>query len=326
MQFNIKDYIKREKTQSKWLFPAEVAMCVYALFTLVMVLFTATKLQHADVLVWERVRVVLTTGALLVVYRLWPCKLMAFFRIVVLLLFLSWWYIDTYELNKHLPNLDPLFAGLDQQFFGCQPALLWCQQYSSVFIAEAMDFGYSFFFPMNACLVIMVFLRDYENFQRISFVLLASFYLYYVIYDLLPVTGPQYYYLAAGMDNIAAGVFPDVGNYFATHMEALPTPGYEGGLFHSMVETAHATGERPTAAFPSSHIGISTLTMVLALRLRYWKFALVWAIPYLLLCISTVYIQAHYAVDSIAGFFTGVIFALALDYFYLAKVQKGSRR
>lgn len=312
----VKELLTPEKITMKWLFPAETAMIIYAVFTLLLVLFTATNLHDADAMIWFRIRIVLTTAAMWLVYRIWHCRLMIFARIVILLLSLSWWYPDTYELNRHFQNLDPWFAQMDQSLFGCQPALLWCQQFSSPIIAELMDFGYAMYYPMFVILIIYIFFKRYEEFDRIAFVILASFYIYYVIYDLLPVTGPQYYYLAAGLDNIAAGNFPDVGYYFATHSEALPTPGYQNGIFHAMVESAHAAGERPTAAFPSSHVGVSTITMVMALRLREWKYALIIAIPYLLLCFSTVYIQAHYAVDAIAGFITAVPLAFALDVFY----------
>lgn len=294
-----------------------MTMVVYAIFTLVMVLFTSTNLHDADAMVWERVRVVLTTIVLWGVTRIWPCRFMQLFRIVVLLYFLSWWYPDTYLLNRQLPNLDHIFASIEQDIFGCQPALIWCQKFSSPIIAEMMDFGYAMYYPMFVFLILIIFFRKYTEFNRVSFVILTSFYIYYVIYDLLPVTGPQYYYLAAGLDNIAAGSFPDVANYFATHSEALPTPGYEDGIFHYLVESAHETGERPTAAFPSSHVGVATITMIMAMRLRQWKYAAVWAVPYVLLCLATVYIQAHYAIDAIAGLLTGIPTALCLDEMYL---------
>lgn len=309
-------YFIREKNPIKWLFPAEIAMVLYAVFTLIIVLFTATNLHGSDAMIWDRVRVVVTTLAVWVVYRIYPCRLMAFVRIVVLLAFLGWWYPDTYELNKQFENLDPLFASWDQALFGFQPALVWCEKMSSPIVSEMFDFGYSMYYPLFVIYIFYVLLTRYEDLQKVSFVILAAFYIYYVIYDLLPVTGPQYYYLAAGVENIAAGVFPDVGDYFATHTECLPTPGWEHGLFHSLVETAHAAGERPTAAFPSSHVGIATITMALVIKMREWKCLLFMAVPYLLLCLSTVYIQAHYAVDAMAGFVSAIIIFFALDFVY----------
>ena len=37
---------------------------------------------------------------------------------------------------------------------------------------------------------------------------------------------------------------------------------------------------------------------------------------YILLCVATVYIQAHYAIDAIVGFFTGVSFYFIFDLLY----------
>ena len=83
-------------------------------------------------------------------------------------------------------------------------------------------------------------------------------------------------------------------------------PGWSDGFFYHMVENAHAAGERPTAAFPSSHVGITTILMFLAWRLRNkWLF---WGMMplYALMCFATVYIQAHYVVDVIGGWVSAV--------------------
>ena len=76
-----------------------------------------------------------------------------------------------------------------------------------------------------------------------------------------------------------------------------------------LVGMAQASGERPTAAFPSSHIGISTVIMLLAMRAKR-GLALALAPFYVLLCCATVYIKAHYLVDAFAGVITGVLLYL----------------
>jgi membrane-associated phospholipid phosphatase len=68
-----------------------------------------------------------------------------------------------------------------------------------------------------------------------------------------------------------------------------------------MVESSQQVGERPTAAFPSSHVGMSTVLMIMAWRGSKRLFACLFPF-YLLLCGATVYIQAHYLIDSIVGF------------------------
>jgi len=161
---------------------------------------------------------------------------------------------------------------------------------------------------------LFAFFFRYKEFDRTVFIILTAFFIYYVIFIFLPVTGPQYYYLAVGLDNIAAGVFPDVGNYFASHQEALPMPGWSDGVFYHMVENAHTAGERPTAAFPSSHVGVTTILIFLAWRLRNrWLF---WGMMpfYVLMCLATVYIQAHYAIDVVGGWVSAVIIYIVLHF------------
>ena len=115
-------------------------------------------------------------------------------------------------------------------------------------------------------------------------------------------------YKAVGISNITHGIFPDVQYYFSNHHDCLPSPGYTDGIFYDLVEDAKAAGERPTAAFPSSHVGISTICMLLAWHSRNKKLLFIMLPFYILLCLATVYIQAHYAIDAIAGFITALIF------------------
>jgi membrane-associated phospholipid phosphatase len=120
------------------------------------------------------------------------------------------------------------------------------------------------------------------------------------------VTGPQYYFPAIGLENARDGVFASLGDYFNFNHELLPGPGYSKGFFYKLVESSQQVGERPTAAFPSSHVGISTILMIMAARLS--KRLALFMLPfYVLLCCATVYIQAHYLIDAIAGFVSSII-------------------
>ena len=135
----------------------------------------------------------------------------------------------------------------------------------------------------------------------------------------LPVTGPQYYYLAVGLDNIAAGVFPNIGDYFLTHDEMMTMPGYQDGWFYQFMLHAHAAGERPTAAFPSSHVGATIVMLMLALRTKSRWLSWFVGVMLALMCMSTVYIRAHYAIDVIAGLVVGFVF-----FFMLQGVASGA--
>lgn len=301
----------------KWLFPAELGMMIYAAFTILLLLFTYTMQPNAEALLWWRLRVVALTLALWIVYRLWPCRLMVMARISLLLVTLSWWYPDTYELNCHLPNFDHVFAQWDQSLFGFQPSLEWSKAFPSPVVGELMKMGYGLYFLMFVSMIFITFFRKYKDLQRVSFVIISSFFLYYVIFVLVPVSGPQYYYLAAGVDNIAAGIFPKIETgYFAQHLECLAIPGWQDGLFHQLVQASHNAGERPTAAFPSSHVAIATISMLMAIRQKEWVYLVVFAVPYVFLVMGTVYIYAHYAVDAIAGFVTAIPVFFMMEYAY----------
>ena len=317
----MKQLFKLETKTYKGLFASEWAMIAYLMLTTLVIVFCYTKVQNPEAMLWGRGRILFTTLALYAVYRMVPCRLTRLIRIVVQVALLSWWYPDTYELNRMFPNLDHIFATWEQQLFGCQPALLFSQLpflggdgIGGVIFSELMDLGYASYYPMIAVVIIYYFFRRYDEFLRASFVVMASFFLFYVIFVFLPVVGPTFYYQAVGLDTIMQGVFPNVGDYFNHHTECLPSPGYTDGFFYHLVENAKAAGERPTAAFPSSHVGISTILMFLAWHARDRRLLFVLLPFYVLLCFSTVYIQAHYAIDALAGLVTGAIFYFVLMY------------
>ena len=306
----LSQYIELERKPHRGLMALEWVTLAYMALTLLIVLFASTKLGNPQAMVWDRVRLGAITLAMWVVYRLVPCRLTRLLRVVLQLSLLGTWYADTYELNKLFPNLDPVFASLEQGLFGCQPALLFSQHFPQAFFSELMNMAYASYFPIIATTVLFYFFCRYEQFERAAFVVLASFFAFYVIYDLVPVTGPMYYYHAVGVDQVVRGVFPSVGDYFLTHTDMMTSPGWSDGLFYQLVADLHTSGERPTAAFPSSHVGISVVCMLLVWRARNRKLFFT-LLPFaLLICLATVYIRAHYAVDVIGGLVTGVAFYL----------------
>lgn len=312
MKTFIKNLFKIEKKPKKGLMALEWVMVAYLVLTLLYTFFLQTKLVNPEAMIWGRLRILVTTILLWGVYRLLPCRLTRFIRVFVQFMLLAWWYPDTYELNRILPNFDHVFAQWDQDWFGCQPALLFSQQWSSAFCSEILDVAYVAYFPMIFVVLTYYFFARYQEFERASFIVLAGFFIYYAIYIVIPVAGPTFYYKAVGVKNIMAGIFPNVHDYFNYHQDCLPSPGYADGIGYHLLTDAHEAGERPTAAFPSSHVGITTMLMWLVLHIRQYKLFW-WLLPvYLLLCISTVYIQAHYLIDSLAGFVTGTIFYFAL--------------
>ncbi len=314
----IKDYFKIDKNPKKGLMTLEWVMLGYMAITIITMLFTYTKLVNPEAMLWGRLRVLVMTIALWAVYRMIPCRITKMVRIIAQMALLAWWYPDTYEINRMFPNLDHIFAGWEQDLFGCQPALLFAKTMPWAAVSELMSMGYFMYYPMIALVTFYYFFCRYYEAERAAFVMLASFFIYYLFYIYVPVVGPTFYFEAVGISEITKGIFPALGDYFNTHTNCLPTPGYTDGIFYQLVEDAKNAGERPTAAFPSSHVGVSTICMLLVWHAGNRKMLYVMLPFYIFLCLATVYIQAHYLIDAIAGFISAVVI-----YFALMAVSKG---
>lgn len=311
-RLRIKDYFIRDEKPHQGLLPFEWVAIGYLLFTLLMMAVVWDKLTAPGDMLKGRAQFLLVTLACWGFYYLWPCRFMMFVRVLGQMAFLGWWYPDTFELNRSLPNLDHIFAQWEQSLFGCQPSLLFSQKVPYGWFSEVMCLGYVSYFPLMLITYLYYFFRRYQEFQMTAFVMLTSFFAYYVVFVLLPVTGPQFYYLAAGTEKIAAGIFPNLGDWFLTHAERMAAPGWTDGFWYHMLDLTHDAGERPTAAFPSSHVGVTTVVMLLALRTRCRGLIFTILPFYITMCFSTVYIYAHYAIDAIAGLLSGTLLYFAL--------------
>ncbi len=293
------------------------------LFTTVLTCIYWNGITDPMGMITTRLGMLALMAAMYGIYRAYPCRILRIARVVPTLLGLIFWYPETYDYCSQLPYLDHIFAGIDQTLFGCQPALVFNQLLPSAFWSEAFNCGYYAYYYMMTATVLFYLLCRYNQADRAGFIFLASFFIYYIIYEFLPVAGPQYYFKAVGTEAATTGIFPEVGYYFQTHTDML-MPEIKG-IFSQLVLGAQEVGERPTAAFPSSHVGMSTVTMLLALKSgnRY----LFWCMMplYLLLCCATVYIQAHYLIDSICGFICAVAFfyltAWVYDSYYVKIIK-----
>lgn len=297
-------------------FVGEALTVGYALVTAIIVFILWNKLDNPMSFLWGRIAIISAIGLLYLTASSGKyLKMISVIRAVFPLCLLSFWYSETYEFNRVFPNLDHIFAQIEQNLFGFQPAITFSQNFSNKWISEAFNLGYFSYFPMMVFVVLYCFFYKREQFNRLSFIFLGSFFLYYLLFIFIPCAGPQFYFPVIGMENAEKGIFTEVGNYFVHNIQLLPGPGYKNGLFYQMVELSQAMGERPTAAFPSSHVGISTILMI-------WLFfnnkkALLALLPlYLLLCGATVYIQAHYLIDVFAGWISAVLFYLLFAFLF----------
>lgn len=305
---------KREEQVTAFLAVEKLGL-LYNLLTTILVIIFFDRLQDPKAMLMGRFLVAAGTFVLIYIYTKYPSRATVFLRVLFQMALLSYWYPDTFEFNRIFPNLDHLFAQADLTLFGCQPAIMFDQVCSGFLWREAFNMGYWLYYPMIATVAIYAFFGRPREAERTTFIIMCSFFIYYFIYIFLPVAGPQFYFPVIGDGVALAGPFPELGDYFNLNPEITIAQEGKGGLFTELVGMAQSSGERPTAAFPSSHIGVTTILVILAYRLNRRIFAVMFPV-YLLLCCATVYIKAHYLVDAIAGLVTGALFYMLTSWMY----------
>jgi len=307
-----KDLFRIDANPIKGLVAVEWVNIAYLAFTLLLIFFTYTKCeQDFPVMMGNRISVFVIIIALWWVYRMIPCRFTMLARMLFQVASLSIWYPDIYYLNKMFPNLDHFFATWEQQIFGCQPALLFSEMVPGKVMSELMSLGYGSYYFLLVLIIVYYFIWHYKEFERATFILITAFFIYYVIFIFLSVMGPQYYYPVIGYDNVAKGIFPTITSQPEEFVQ-IDILGWQDGLFHKIIMLFHNAGERPIAAFPSSHVGAMTVIMLLIAHTRNWKL-FAWMTPLsLLLCLATVYLRAHYVIDAIAGLISGIIIYIVL--------------
>ena len=201
-------------------------------------------------------------------------------------------YKETAMLNTLIfPKIDEFLSNLDQNIFKFQPSIEFSKHFNSLFFSELFYFGYFCYYllPLVVFGILYKFLP--QKMEEFGFILVSSFLLYYFIFIIIPAEGPQFYF-----------TFPD------NHIEAQ-------GIFGNAIKLIQKNGEAPTAAFPSSHVGISWIVI-------FWLYqnlrkSVKYFLPFvILLMFSTVYIKAHYFVDVVAGFLTApIVFFLTFKFY-----------
>jgi membrane-associated phospholipid phosphatase len=175
--------------------------------------------------------------------------------------------------------LDGFFMNLDVRIFGQFPALFFRGKHGNPFLDEFFHFFYFSYFLVIPLTGILLFRKDVKLFEKAIFQFSSLLYVCYLIYIILPVEGP----------------IPLRNEYYQ-----------HGGPFQTMVDLIWAGGEKPGAAFPSSHVAATFVaawwgsTHFKRMKIPYW-------LTFLFLSIATVYCMFHYAVDVIAGLFLGIL-------------------
>ena len=237
------------------------------------------------------------------------------FRYIFIGCLFVYWYPETFYFNRYFENFDHLLARADFIMFGFQPSLIFSQIYPQHWFSELMNLGYLSFFPLLIITCLYFYHNDRKYAEFFFFTTILAFFLFYLLFLLVPASGPQYYFQLIDNKQISAGIYPSIGDYFSNnYINLRHTP--PSGIFKFCLDLIRNIGERPTGAFPSSHIGNSTLVIILLLVKRKYKLALILLPVYVLLVLSTVYLGAHYFIDVIAGFIAAFIFYGLSVYLY----------
>lgn len=183
-----------KKTENhKGLFAVEKITLIYNLLTSILILFLFQEMDHPGRMLVDRIIIAGMTFLLMYLYRLAPCRFSAFVRMAIQMSLLSYWYPDTFEFNRIFPNLDHVFASAEQWIFGGQPAVWFSAYFPQMWVSEPFNMGYFFYYPMILVVMMWYFFYRYDLFEKVSFVVVTAFFIYYLIYIFVPVA-EQFYF------------------------------------------------------------------------------------------------------------------------------------
>src|SRR5574344_857258 len=126
----------------KGLFALEKVVLIYNLLISILILYLFPRMNHPVAMLDQRVVMLCLTLFMIYLFKRFHFKYMAFIRVGFQMSLLSYWYPDTFEFNRFLPNLDYVFAGIDQSLFGGQAALWFCRSLPYNWISEAFFLGF----------------------------------------------------------------------------------------------------------------------------------------------------------------------------------------
>jgi membrane-associated phospholipid phosphatase len=264
----------------KIVYPTDLITLAYILITGIFIILSGFKLTDINTHLSIRIGFVLIITLLIYLDFYFPNRVIRFLRIFYPLALLGYFYPEIDYLNNvFFNNMDPQVANLEITIFGGHPSVWFSEYFPWKWFNELMNFSYFSYYFLIFLVAYWVYKKNPEKFPFVMFIICMSFYIYYFIFILFPVAGPQFYLTP-----------PD---------NQLP----DAYLFREAIKFVHSIGERPAAAFPSSHVGI--MCILLYLSYKFARNLLKWLIPIsILLILSTVYIKAHYVIDVIGGFLT----------------------
>ena len=276
----------------------DIFFFAYLILTSLLIIAGWNKAVNPLDLLMIRLVIVLGIFVLLAIEKKTTSKIVQLIRYTYPLILSGYFYQETAFYNKlFFSNLDPLLEKLDFALFGFQPSLIFSERASSLLFSELMYFGYFSFYILIIIFVVVFYFFKNDEFIKTVFYFSASFYLFYLFFAFFPSAGPQFYYPSP--ENVLPKAF----------------------IFDKIMHFIQYIGEQPTGAFPSSHVGISIIYLMLVRKASvtiYWI-----SIPIVfLLILATVYIKAHFVVDVIGGVLFAPIFLFLSKRIYWSISEK----
>ena len=176
---------------------------------------------------------------------------------------------------------DAVIQGWEAAIFGRQITYEWIRLSPSVFWSGILHLAYMAYYPIILIGPALLLMRKKTTkAQNVVFTTMLAFVIYYVVFAMYPVAGP---------------------NYTFEHPTGPVREVWSARLVYSLLGTGSAIG----TAFPSSHVA-ATVAVNFSLWREWRGLALAILVPTILLVIGTVYCQMHYGVDALGGLVVGL--------------------
>lgn len=187
---------------------------------------------------------------------------------------------------------DQLLARIDSYLFGSTPVTVYLQKFVTPWLTDWLSLCYLSFFLYLPLLGIVLYTRSDRRGWRV-FVLAVTLtvFLGFIGYVLIPAVGPLYY----------------LSNSYSVDLN--------GNVITSIRQTFISDLSIGRDAFPSLHIALTALYLLLAYKYKRYVFFIF--LPFIIcLWFSTVYLRYHYMVDVVAGFVLAFLAFFAAEKIY----------
>ncbi len=273
--------------------PADTTTILFILFLLALALFFYNELPKPGYLVSLYIILLISQVVLIKIENkgktLKFIYNLGFPTICILLVF------DSLEWIVHYVNpedIDPILIKLDYLIFGNHPTIV-LEKIMNPILTDLLQLAYStyYFIPVSLG-VILLYKKQYKEFEKSLFLILLCFYLSYLGYILFPALGPRFY------------------------LKELQTTELQGYIIaQPLIDLLNRLEGIKRDAFPSGHTGVTILVLYLS-----WKYSrkFFWfALPVVLaLIFATVYCRYHYVVDVIAGILLFIVTLIIGEWYY----------